>query len=81
MFACRILIIPQLFAAVGEHSAIELEVSQSASVQKALETAMKHYKAPPTIIVNSAGIVRDNWLLKMSEEDFDKVIAVNLKVS
>ncbi|XP_026323933.1 estradiol 17-beta-dehydrogenase 8 [Hyposmocoma kahamanoa] len=65
--------------AVGDHSAIELEVSQSASVQKALDTAMEHYKAPPTIIVNSAGIVRDNWLLKMSEEDFDKVVAVNLK--
>ena len=31
------------------------------------------------ILVNNAGIVRDNLLMSMSEEDFDKVIATNLK--
>ena len=31
------------------------------------------------ILVNNAGITRDNLLLKMSEDDFDKVIATNLK--
>ncbi len=31
------------------------------------------------ILVNNAGIVRDNLLLKMSEEDFDEVLRVNLK--
>jgi 3-oxoacyl-[acyl-carrier protein] reductase len=31
------------------------------------------------ILVNNAGITRDTLLLRMSEEDFDKVIAVNLK--
>lgn len=31
------------------------------------------------ILVNNAGITRDNLLMRMSEEDFDKVIAVNLK--
>ena len=31
------------------------------------------------ILINNAGIARDNLLLKMSEEDFDKVIATNLK--
>lgn len=31
------------------------------------------------ILVNNAGITRDGLLLKMSEEDFDTVIAVNLK--
>lgn len=31
------------------------------------------------ILVNNAGITRDNLLLRMSEEDWDKVIAVNLK--
>lgn len=31
------------------------------------------------ILVNNAGITRDNLLMKMSEEDFDKVISVNLK--
>ena len=31
------------------------------------------------ILVNNAGITRDNLLLRMNEEDFNKVIAVNLK--
>ena len=31
------------------------------------------------ILVNNAGITRDNLLLKMSETDFDEVIATNLK--
>lgn len=31
------------------------------------------------IVVNNAGITKDNLLMRMSEEDFDKVIEVNLK--
>ena len=31
------------------------------------------------ILVNNAGITRDNLLMRMSEEEFDKVISVNLK--
>lgn len=31
------------------------------------------------IVVNNAGITRDNLLMRMSEEDFDKVVQINLK--
>ena len=31
------------------------------------------------VLVNNAGITRDNLILRMSDEDFDKVIDVNLK--
>ena len=31
------------------------------------------------VLVNNAGITKDNLLMRMSEEDFDKVIAVNMK--
>ena len=31
------------------------------------------------VLINNAGITKDNLLLRMSEEDFDKVIEVNLK--
>lgn len=33
----------------------------------------------PSVVVNSAGITRDSFFLKMSEKDFDQVISVNLK--
>ena len=31
------------------------------------------------VLINNAGITADNQMLKMPEEDFDKVVAVNLK--
>jgi 3-oxoacyl-[acyl-carrier protein] reductase len=31
------------------------------------------------ILINNAGITKDNLLMRMSEADFDKVIDVNLK--
>ncbi|CAH2068281.1 unnamed protein product, partial [Iphiclides podalirius] len=65
--------------AVGDHSAAELDVSSSNSVADLLTKLQKQFKKPPTIIINSAGITRDNWLLKLSEDDFDSVQDVNLK--
>lgn len=58
-----------------------MDVGSSQSVNKALSAAIDSYKRPPSVIVNSAGITRDGFLLKMSEDDFDSVINVNLKVS
>ena len=31
------------------------------------------------VLVNNAGITKDNLLMRMSEEEFDKVIQINLK--
>lgn len=61
------------------HLAIELDVSELGNVESAFKKCQQHFSKPPTIIVNSAGITRDNFLLKMSEEDFDEVLKVNLK--
>ncbi|CAM4056429.1 3-oxoacyl-ACP reductase FabG [Nocardiopsis rhodophaea] len=36
---------------------------------------------PPTILVNNAGVLRDNLLFKMSEEDWDTVMNVHLRGS
>ncbi|CAB3257310.1 unnamed protein product [Arctia plantaginis] len=62
-----------------DHTAVELDVSDPSAVRNLLKTTLDQYKAPPTIIVNSAGITRDNWLLKLSQEDYDSVLNVNLK--
>jgi 3-oxoacyl-[acyl-carrier protein] reductase len=34
---------------------------------------------PPTVLVNNAGLARDNLMLRLTEEDWDRVIDVNLK--
>lgn len=41
----------------------------------------ERYSSAPHVAVNSAGITRDRTMMKLTEEDFDKVIDVNLKVS
>jgi 17beta-estradiol 17-dehydrogenase/3alpha(17beta)-hydroxysteroid dehydrogenase (NAD+) len=50
------------------------------SVDMAISDAIRHYSKPPSVVVNSAGITQDNFLLKMDETWFQKVIDVNLKV-
>src|SRR5205085_4987535 len=36
---------------------------------------------PPLVLVNNAGITRDNLLFKMTDEDWDAVVAVHLRGS
>ena len=46
-----------------------------------MQNVQSAFKEVPTIAVNSAGITRDAMMVKMSEENFDKVMNVNLKVT
>ena len=55
------------------------DVSQKADVEALFEDASRSMGAAPSILVNCAGITRDGWMAKMSEEAFDDVSAVNLK--
>ena len=55
-----------------------VDVSQSAAVTE-LVAEVQSELGGLDILVNNAGITRDGLLLRMSEEDFDRVIAVNLK--
>lgn len=62
-----------------KHLGVLVNVSESKSINEILNKILETYQQPPSIIVNSAGITRDNFLLKMSEQDFQQVIDVNLK--
>lgn len=64
----------------GDNHFLEVEVASKQSVQNGLQTILSKYKTPPSIVVNGAGILRDNFILKMEEDHFDEVIQVNLKV-
>merc|ERR1711935_680045 len=63
----------------GDHMALVSDVSQSESVKDCFSKVLEKYGRAPDIIVNSAGITKDVLLLRMKEEDFDKVIDINLK--
>lgn len=57
-----------------------MDVSKQDNIIKSLDEIIKHYSQPPSIVVNSAGILDDSFLLNMSLEQFESVINVNLKV-
>ena len=54
------------------------DVSSASDVDRLVAEAVAAY-GRVDILVNNAGITRDQLLLRMSEEDWDKVMAVNLK--
>jgi len=56
---------------------ISLDVSDTAACEAALKDIDAH-EGPVTILVNNAGITRDNLLLRMKQEDWDAVLNTNL---
>ena len=56
----------------------QVDVTSQKSVDQALNEIIKKYKKVE-ILINNAGIIRDRSFLKMSEEEWDDVINVNLK--
>jgi len=58
--------------------AFAVDVSSAAAAQEAVNKIIDSM-GKIDILVNNAGITRDNFLLRMSEADWDAVIAVNLK--
>ncbi len=65
-------------AAGGEALAVGADVSDEVSVEKAVERVAETL-GPPTVVVNNAGILRDNLLFKMSVDDWDAVMSVHLR--
>ncbi len=67
----------QINAALGAHGAgIVLRLEDPQSVAQAVEQVSA--KGSPTILVNNAGITKDNLMLRMSDEDWAEVISTNL---
>ncbi|MFC2056579.1 3-oxoacyl-[acyl-carrier-protein] reductase [Chloroflexota bacterium] len=61
-----------------ESLAVLADVSLSSNVDRLVETVMTTY-GRIDILVNNAGITRDHLLIRMSDEDWDKVLNINLK--
>lgn len=58
--------------------AYQSNAASFAEAQELVDSVVKDFGSID-IVVNNAGITKDNLLMRMSEEDFDKVIEVNLK--
>lgn len=63
---------------LGKIEGFRMDVSQFGDVQKTIGSIIEKY-GRVDILINNAGITADSQLVKMTEEQFDSVIAVNLK--
>lgn len=55
----------------------ELNVAEAGAIEGFVESVSAEFGAP-TVLVNNAGITRDNLLLRMKDEEWDDIIRTNL---
>lgn len=58
--------------------AIQADIGDFAQAQNLVESSFKEF-GTIDVLINNAGITKDNLIMRMSEEDFDSVINTNLK--
>ena len=62
----------------GRAMAVGADVSKADQVEAAVGKVAADL-GPPVILINNAGIIRDNLLFKMTEDDWDMVLGVHLR--
>ena len=68
----------EIEAAGGTAIAVGADVSNAEQVSAAVEKVAAEL-GEPTVLVNNAGVIRDNLLFRMSEADWDTVLNVHLR--
>ena len=71
-------VVEEITAAGGRALAVGADVSDEEQVAAAVQRIVDEL-GPPTVLVNNAGIIRDNLIFKMSVADWDAVMAVHLR--
>jgi 3-oxoacyl-[acyl-carrier protein] reductase len=70
--------VKEIADAGGRALAVSADVSKTDQVQAAVDRVVNELGGP-TVLVNNAGVIRDNLLFKMTDEDWDTVLGVHLR--
>jgi len=70
--------VKEIADAGGRALAVGADVSDSAQVKTAVERVAEELGGP-AVLVNNAGVIRDNLLFKMTDDDWDTVLGVHLR--
>jgi 3-oxoacyl-[acyl-carrier protein] reductase len=70
--------VKEIADAGGRAIAVGADVSQGDQVEAAVERVASEL-GPPNVLVNNAGVIRDNLLFRMSDGDWDTVMDVHLR--
>ena len=65
----------------GDHVALPCNLSDGAAVDALVPQAVEALGGKLEILVNNAGITRDNLAMRMKDEEWDEVIRVNLEAA
>jgi 3-oxoacyl-[acyl-carrier protein] reductase len=70
--------VKEITDAGGRAIAVGADVSNTDQVNAAVERVASEL-GEPTVLVNNAGVIRDNLLFKMTDDDWDTVMGVHLR--
>src|ERR1700723_3098041 len=70
--------VKEIADAGGRAVAVGADVSQRDQVEAGVERVANELGGP-TVLVNNAGVIRDNLLFKMTDDDWDTVLGVHLR--
>jgi 3-oxoacyl-[acyl-carrier protein] reductase len=70
--------VKEIANAGGRAVAVGADVSKSDQVAQAVQRVAAEL-GEPTVLVNNAGVLRDNLLFKMTDDDWDTVLGVHLR--
>lgn len=71
-------VVEEIASAGGSAEAVGCDVSDFAACGAMIEEIIAKY-SHVDILVNNAGVTKDNLIMRMSEEDYDRVLDINLK--
>ena len=59
--------------------AVKIDIGSRASVKRAIASAKKHFKSDIAIVVNNAALVQEKPFERLTDADWDRMLAVNLR--
>ncbi len=65
----------------GDHVALPCNLSDGAAVDALVPQAVEALGGKLDILINNAGVTRDNLLMRMKDEEFEEVIRINLEAA
>lgn len=65
----------------GDHIALPCNLADGAAVDQLVPRAVEAFGGKLDILINNAGVTRDNLLMRMKDEEFESVIRINLEAA
>ena len=65
----------------GDHVALACNLADAAAVDQLVPQALEALGGKLDILINNAGVTRDNLLIRMKDEEFEEVIRINLEAA